>query len=276
MANLSQEKRLKMLEFLNTLKEEHKDNDEALKAIYEIENEITSKKYGLVWEEHEENVDMQMKTHVPVFTEIKEREIIGDENNPNFNFLLEGDNLHSLKLLEKTHKGKIDVIYIDPPYNRGSNDFIYDDDFVDTEDSFKHSKWLSFMSQRLKIGRELISNRGVIFISIDDNEYSQLKLLCDDIFGPRNFLGTYIKQSKVGGGNDSKFIVSEHEYCLVYSKKVDEALPMSIKHDDHYLKRYKEQDKNGRYFWDTFARPGLKNPIVYDIEAPDGTIINNG
>src|SRR5699024_85659 len=108
-----------------------------------------------------------------------------------------------------------------PPYNRGSNDFIYDDDFVDTEDSFKHSKWLSFMSQRLKIGRELISNRGVIFISIDDNEYSQLKLLCDDIFGPRNFLGTYIKQSKVGGGNDSKFIVSEHEYCLVYSKKVD-------------------------------------------------------
>lgn len=113
MANLSQEKRLKMLEFLNTLKEEHKDNDEALKAIYEIENEITSKKYGLVWEEHEENVDMQMKTHVPVFTEIKEREIIGDENNPNFNFLLEGDNLHSLKLLEKTHKGKIDVIYIE-------------------------------------------------------------------------------------------------------------------------------------------------------------------
>ena len=113
MANLSQEKRLKMLEFLSFLKDEHKDNDEALKAIHEIENEIVSKKYGLVWEEHEENVDIQMRTHVPVFLEAKDREIIGDENNPNFNFLLEGDNLHSLKLLEKTHKGKIDVIYID-------------------------------------------------------------------------------------------------------------------------------------------------------------------
>ena len=113
MANLSQEKRLKMLEFLSFLKDEHKDNDEALKAIFEIENEIVSKKYGLVWEEHEENVDIQMKTHVPVFSEVKDKEIIGDENNPNFNFLLEGDNLHSLKLLEKTHKGKIDVIYID-------------------------------------------------------------------------------------------------------------------------------------------------------------------
>jgi len=102
-----------MLEFLSFLKDEHKDNDEALKAIFEIENEIVSKKYGLVWEEHEENVDIQMKTHVPVFSEVKDKEIIGDENNPNFNFLLEGDNLHSLKLLEKTHKGKIDVIYID-------------------------------------------------------------------------------------------------------------------------------------------------------------------
>lgn len=113
MGNLSQEKRLRMLNFLNTIKDEHKDDDYVLKAIFEIENELVSKKYGLIWEEHEENVDIQMRTHIPVFTEIKDKEIVEDVVNSNFNFLLEGDNLHSLKLLEKTHKEKVDVIYID-------------------------------------------------------------------------------------------------------------------------------------------------------------------
>jgi len=101
-----------MLNFLNTIKEEHKEEDEVLKAIYEIENELVSKKYGLVWEEHEENVDIQMRTHIPVFTEVKDKEIVEDKENSKFNFLLVGDNLHSLKLLEKTYKSKIDVIYI--------------------------------------------------------------------------------------------------------------------------------------------------------------------
>lgn len=112
MANLSQEKRLRMLNFLNTIKDEHKEDDEVLKEIYEIENELVSKKYGLVWEKHEENVDIQMRTHIPVFTEVKDKEIVGDVDNLNYNFLLEGDNLHSLKLLEKTQNGKVDVIYI--------------------------------------------------------------------------------------------------------------------------------------------------------------------
>ncbi len=147
MPNLSQLKRQRMLEFLNKIKAEHTD-DESLIAINEIETEITEKKYGLVWEQHEERVDVEMQTKVPVFTEVADREIASDEELP-YNFLLEGDNLHSLKLLEKTHKGKIDVIYIDPPYNTGGRDFIYDDSFVDSLDSFKHSKWCSFISERL-------------------------------------------------------------------------------------------------------------------------------
>ncbi len=130
MLNLSQMKRKRMLEFLDKIKEEHKNDDEMLIALGEIENELNSKKYGLVWEEHEEKVDIQMCTHIPVFTEVKEREIsVAPEKA--YNFLLEGDNLHSLYLLEKTHKGKIDVIYIDPPYNTGEKDFIYDDVFID-------------------------------------------------------------------------------------------------------------------------------------------------
>lgn len=132
------------------------------------------------------------------------------------------------------------------------------------------------MEKRLLIARELLSDEGVIFISIDDNEQAQLKLLCDSIFGEDNFIGEYMKQSKVGGGNDSKFIVKEHEYCKCYAKNISATRPMNIKHNAEYLKRYKEEDSDGKYFWDTFARPGLKNPIIYDIIAPDGSVINNG
>lgn len=188
MGNLSQKKREKMLRFLETLKEQHSD-DESLMAINQIEKELTAKKYGLVWEEHEEEVDVKIQTHIPVFTEDREKEIVGDPESDEYNFLLEGDNLHSLKLLEKTHKGKIDVIYIDPPYNTGGKDFIYDDAFVDKKDGFVHSKWISFMNLRLKYAKSLLSDIGLIFISIDDNEVASLKLLCNEIFGESNFRG---------------------------------------------------------------------------------------
>lgn len=129
MENLSKIRRDKMIQFLETLKEQHSD-DESLIAINQIEKELVSKRYGLVWEEHEENVDVMMRDNIPVFTEVPEREIT-EAPGERYNFLLEGDNLHSLHLLEKTHKGKIDVIYIDPPYNTGNKDFKYGDAFVD-------------------------------------------------------------------------------------------------------------------------------------------------
>ena len=124
--NLSQKKRQRMLDLLARIRDEHKNDEGMLIAINEIESELNAKKYGLVWEEHEEAVDVKMRTHIPVFTEDPDREIASAPDD-NYNFLLEGDNLHSLYLLEKTHKGRIDVIYIDPPYNTGTNDFIYND-----------------------------------------------------------------------------------------------------------------------------------------------------
>jgi len=163
MPNLSQIKRQKMLAFLDTIREEHKGDDDMLIALGEIESELNAKKYGLVWEQHEEAVDIKMKTHIPVFTEVPEREITA-ATGETYNFLLEGDNLHSLRLLEKTHKGKIDVIYIDPPYNTGKNDFMYDDNCIGEDDSFRHSKWLSFMSERLFVARNLLTEEGAIFI----------------------------------------------------------------------------------------------------------------
>lgn len=214
MANLSQQKRQRMLEFLNKIREEHKDDDETLIALDEIENELNSKKYGLAWEKHEEEVDRMMQDNIPVFTEVKEREIKATDEN-SYNFLLEGDNLHSLKLLEKTHAGKIDVIYIDPPYNTKKDGFTYSDTLVDGNDGFRHSKWISFMNERLKIAQHLLSEQGMIFISIDENEYAQLRLLSDEVFGELNFVENIVWNKRVP--KNDKGIGNIHEYILTYA-----------------------------------------------------------
>ena len=215
--NLSKIKRQRMLDFLETIREQHNNDNNTVIAINEIENELTNKKYGLVWEEHSEKVDEMLVNNIPVFTEDKSREIISDPSLP-CNFLIEGDNLHSLKLLEKTHKGKIDVIYIDPPYNLGNGDFIYDDKRVDKDDNYKHSKWLSFMERRLKFAYNLLSLRGMIFISIDDNEMSPLKLLCDEIFNAKNCVAQLVWEKKKKGSFLSNQITNIKEYVLVYCK----------------------------------------------------------
>lgn len=214
------------------------------------------------------------------------------------NLYIEGDNLEVLKLLQESYLGKVKMIYIDPPYNTG-NDFIYADDFKMESEEWKvesgewseegdrlfkntdsngrfHSDWCSMIYSRLMLARNLLTDDGVIFISIDDNEVDNLRKICSEVFGATNFIATYLKQSKVGGGSDSKFVVKEHEYCLVYAKNINLTAEMFIEHNEEYLKRYKEIDEKGRFFWDTFARPGLKNPIHYDIIAPDGTVLNYG
>lgn len=225
MANLSQEKRKRMLAFLNTLKENNKDDDKTLIAINEIENALNEKKYGLVWEKHEEAVDVKMRTHIPVFTEYKDREITAAPGEP-YNFLLEGDNLHSLRLLEKTHKGRIDVIYIDPPYNRGENDFVYDDNYVDKDDTFKHSKWLSFMFERLTLARILLSKHGIIIINIDEHEQNNLSILMNQIFGEQNNLGEII-WNKGNPKGDAKAISTMHETIICYAKNKEEFQSLS-------------------------------------------------
>ena len=201
MANLSQIKREQMLSFLEKLKAQHNDDD-SLIALNQIEKELTSKKYGLVWEEHEENVDVMMQTHIPVFTEVPEKELVENNESNNYNFLIEGDNLHSVKLLEKTNKGKIDVIYIDPPYNTGKKDFVYDDTFVDDTDGFIHSKWLSFMYKRLLVAKNLLSDTGVMAISIGYQEVHNLMLLCQGLFQDKQVTCVTVQTSggKPNGG----------------------------------------------------------------------------
>ena len=210
MPNLSQEKRQRMLAFLDTIRQEHKDDDDVLIALGEIESELNAKKYGLVWEQHEEAVDVMMRTHIPVFTEDAGKEITTSAGGV-YNFLLEGDNLHSLRLLEKTHRGRIDVIYIDPPYNTGSKDFVYDDAYVDDNDGYKHSKWLSFMNQRLLSARNLLKKDGVLVISIGYQEVNNLMLLCQEIFSDRQVACVTIQTS---GGKPNGGFTYMHEYII--------------------------------------------------------------
>lgn len=178
----------------------------------------SQKKYGLVWEDKPEDAELRMVDEMPVLEEVPERAIVCDDPDAPNHILIEGDNLEALTALTYTHTGKIDVIYIDPPYNTGNKDFVYNDSFVDRENGYRHSMWLSFMNKRLKIAKSLLSEKGVIFISIDDNEQAQLKMLCDEIFGFENFIGDVSWQRTYSIRNDSKGIPAEIEHILVYGK----------------------------------------------------------
>jgi len=195
----------------------------------------------------------------------------GGASAPN-HILIEGDNLHALTALTFTHEGQIDVMYFDPPYNTGNKDFKYNDTFVDKEDSYRHSKWLSFMDKRLRIAKRLLSNKGVIFISIDDNEQAQLKILCDEVFYEFNLVGNITVVNNLKGRSDEKYIATAHEYVLIY-KNGDFATNGVIAPDD-YIADYKLTDNKGKYRLlglrkrgDSSLRedrPNLFYPIYYD------------
>lgn len=184
--NVSKEKRnilIKKIEDIKTFIQSSPQDDntaQLLAYIADIEKDIKGKKYGLVFEEHREGIDELLENNLPVLTEDADLFI---DNGGQMNFLIEGDNLASLKLLEKTHKGRIDLIYIDPPYNTGAKNWIYDNDYVDSNDLFRHSKWLSMMNQRLVLAKKLLANKGVLICAIDENECATLKLLLEEIFG---------------------------------------------------------------------------------------------
>lgn len=254
MPNKSQEKRQRMQNLLARIKEEYKDDDKMLIDLGDIESELNAKKYGLVWEQHEEAVDVKMRSHIPVFKEDTDREITAAAGEV-YNFLLEGDNLHSLRLLEKTHKGRIDVIYIDPPYNTGNKDFVYDDKFVDTVDGFRHSKWLSFIGERLRIAVNLLSEQGCILISINDLEYAQLKMLCDDVIGEDKYIGTLIWKSRQNKDNRNITGLSvDHEYVLAYAKEIG---IRNFKGGERLTERYSNPDNDPRGPWTSGNMVGI-------------------
>lgn len=245
-----------------------------------------NKTYGLVWEDKPEDVEERLRDELPILTEVPERAILSEDKDAPNHIMIEGDNLEALATLAYTHEGKIDIIYIDPPYNTGNKDFRYNDIYVDKEDSYRHSKWLSFMSRRLKIAKKLLADRGIIFISIDDNEQAQLKLLCDEVFGNKNFVADLIWSNQEGGGSsDSKLFRIKHEHIIVFSKDISQLdiKGVDITNED----RYKEEDEyskvRGKYYLQKLGMGSIQysESLNYPIIAPDGSEIypsdnNNG
>ena len=281
--NLSSEKREIILNNIKIMREKLQDEPDLVKSLNEIERELKRKKYGLVWESHEEKIDQEIKDKIPVFIEDKSLEIKLNSDKST-NFILEGDNLHSLYLLDKTHRNKIDLIIIDPPYDRGLNDFLYDDNYIDRGDSFRHSKWISFMEKRLSIAKKLLKNNGVIFINIDDNELAGLKLLCDDIFGEENFVACFPWHNRTSVQNDTDISIN-HEYILAYAKKrrmSNRRLKASnediwYKTDDFVIQpketdssKYSNPDNDPRGIWkaDPFDAPNIRPNLTYEIVNP--------
>ncbi len=241
--------------------------------INEIEQLRKRKKYGLVWEDKPEDVVEQCKNELPILEEVKDKEISTDPDKPT-NLLIEGDNYHALSVLNYTHNGKIDAIYADPPYNTGAKNWVYNNDYVDGNDAFRHSKWLSFMEKRLKLARRLLKPTGIIVVTIDDNELATLTLLMDDIFGEDNHLGTVvIKNNPQGRSNISGFQIS-HEYALFYSKS-KKAKIGRLPRTDEQLARYKHKDSIGQFEWRNFRAqystesPKMKYPIFVKKDASD-------
>lgn len=245
--------------------------DQLLEVIEKLEGK---KKYGLVWDEERvpEKVVTDCQDKLPVLTEVKGKQITTDENEPT-HILIEGDNYHALSVLNYTHKGKIDLIYIDPPYNTGNKDFIYNDKYVEKEDTWRHSKWLAFMNKRLELAKELLTDKGVIFISIDDNEQSQLKMLCDSIFGEQNFVANCVRRRRKTQANLAKNIAPVHEYLLIYTKSIELLNLNKLSYTDEFIKKgfaNPDNDKRGLYQTGPIARPKNSSNREHTLTMPNG------
>lgn len=247
--------------------------EKLLEEISRLKNELKkNKKYGLVWEDKAEDVVEMCKEKLPVLKEVKDKEIKTEPNKPT-NIIIEGDNYHALSVLNYTHKGKIDVIYIDPPYNTGNKDFKYNDRFIDREDSYRHSKWLSFITKRLRLAKNLLSDGGVVFISIGDDEVAQLKILCDEIFKEGNLLSIISRKSKATS-NKGNFFSPSTDYILAYARnhlilsEFDDAIAQTT---DKYLNLFKHEDKRGKFNIVSLYMPSLdpRPNQRYYITCPD-------
>ena len=217
----------------------------------EIKQLKSRKRYGLVWEEKPEQVVELCKEKLPVLEEDSKREIKKDKSKT-FNIIIEGDNYHALSVLNYTHQGKIDVIYIDPPYNTGAKDWRYNNNFVDKNDAYRHSKWLSMMSSRLKIAKNLLKKDGVLMCAVDDNEFHHLGCLIEDIFpGWESHCITIVHNPRGVQGNNFSYT---HEYTyfvfrdglkVIGSKQRNEALEEELR--DHGGESLRTDAKNCFY-----------------------------
>jgi adenine-specific DNA-methyltransferase len=250
--------------------------EELIKLVTKQDKELDSKKYGLIWdrEKEPEQVVLDCENNLPILERIKGKEI--KTNNSDDNIFIEGDNYHSLTVLNYTHKGKIDFIYIDPPYNTGKKDeWKYNDKYIDENDSYRHAKWLNMMEKRLELAKNLLKEDGVIFISIGEQEVSNLNLLCGKIFRHENFLTIISRISKTASDKGNHFAPS-CDYVICYAKNKAN-IDTSNFYDEVDEDLYTKEDEKGIYRDDIALYQsgliGLRPNCRYYIEAPDGSKI---
>ena len=268
---------------------------EYLQRIHELEKQVlrlqtelkknSETQYGLRWMDVPEAFEAEAENAIPTLEEVKEKAITNDDGKPT-HILIEGDNFHALTCLNYTHKGTIDVIYIDPPYNTGSDGFVYKDKrvldkfpdgtTVPTDHPLRHSYWLSFMHKRLELAKNLLSERGVIFISIDDNEQANLKLLCDQVFGEENFVANLIWQKKFSPQNDSKWFSDNHDFIICIARKKENWHPNLLDRNDNTNSRYSNPDNDPRGPWAStdLAVKTYSKDYDYPITTPSGKIVS--
>ena len=295
--DIIQENVSKLKEIFPEIVTEDKIDFDKLKLILGNNIDENSEKYNFTWPGKIQSIKESQKTSYGTLRPCKEESKNWDSTE---NLYIEGDNLEVLKLLQKSYNNKIKMIYIDPPYNTGK-DFIYSDNYKDNLENYLelsdqvvkgereresigiklstntetmgryHSNWINMMYPRLKLAKNLLDNDGFIAISIDDNELVNLKKICDEIFGEKNFIATIVRRTRKGGGSMSKYLSSDHDYVLLFSKNISKINKFYIPYDKKYVERYCEKDSNGKYYWDTFARNRQGSSNSYTITAPDGT-----
>jgi len=244
--------------YISTVKPDE-NTQQFLVWLSEIEKELNTKKFGLVFEEHRESIDDTLETHTPVLTENIKLFI---DNGGQVNFLIEGDNLAVLQLLQKTHKGKIDVIYIDPPYNTGAKDWKYDNNFVDKNDTFRHSKWLSFLNKRLKIAKNLLSESGIICVTIDDYECPNLWLLMNNNFDYENHLGTVVIRNNPKGRMTERKFSLIHEYAIFFGKSQYSEIKKLQVAPSEKTHNYKQDNEGNWYLPVNLRKQGIDSNAI--------------
>ena len=232
-----------------------------IKALKEENAKYKEKKdYGLVWdnERNKEEIVEDCKKKLPILERVKDKEIITDKTKP-MNLMVEGDNYHALTCLNYTHRGKIDVIYIDPPYNTGAKDWKYNNNYVDKEDRFRHSKWINMMYNRLFIAKNLLKENGILICAIDHYELFNLGLLCDEIFGEENQIGVISVEIKPEGRTSKqKEIAYSNEFYLIYASEIEKSNinNTNLEEEEESLIQYKFKDNISKYKLRDFMRTG--------------------
>ena len=225
------------------------------RLLHEYKELLNKKKFGLVWEDKKEDVAEKCKDFLPVLKEEKKKEVLTKKDDVNHIFI-EGDNYHVLSVLNYTHKKKIDLIFIDPPYNTGNKSWIYNNSYVEKDDRFRHSKWLSFMSKRLKLAKNLLKDDGIIVVTIDDYELYTLGLLMDNIFFEQNRIGVLVVESNPRGRTTNKFFATSHEYWLVYAKNIEQANIENLPLTEEQANLFHLEDDVSKYRLLPFRRSG--------------------